>query len=136
MATANLPDYSRGLGTGRSVAELLAARAEIDARLPDMSLKSVDVERELVIQLKTAQMLQRDTLEDESTPANQKSQVLNSASAALANLAKLQIEIYDSERLKRIEAILIEVVNTLPAKAQESFLSRYEVELGRLTHTM
>lgn len=135
MATAKLPDYNRRNRSaleGRTVEELLAMRAEIDEELGDLTLKSVSIEKELVIQLLAAQALQKDTLSDENTPANQKAQVLNAAGAALANLAKLQTEIYDSERLKKIEAILIECVQELPMDTQEQFFQMYEQRLGKM----
>lgn len=135
MATANLPDYNRrnhSALVGRTTDELLAMRAEIDEELGDLTLKSVSIEKELVIQLLAAQALQKETLASDNTPANQKAQVLNSAGAALANLAKLQVEIYDSERLKKIEAILIECLQELPMGAQEQFFQMYEQRLGKM----
>ena len=134
MATANLPDFSRrgSQALSESVEDLLELRARIDAQLPDMTLRSVNIEQELVIQLLAAQALQKATLSDETVAANQKAQVLNSAGNALANLAKLQVEIYDSERLKKIEAILIECLQELPMETQEQFFQLYEERLGSL----
>ena len=41
-----------------------------------------------------------------------------------------QTEMYTSERLKKIEQVLIETLQTLPQDAQELFLAAYEANLG------
>ena len=46
--------------------------------------------------------------------------------ANLATLAKLQTEVYTSERLKKVEQVLISVLQDMPMEQQESFFSRYE----------
>ena len=74
--------------------------------------------------------LQREVLEDTQTPANQMAQVANSVASVLASLSKLQNETYDSERLKRVESVLIEALNELPMGVQDEFLSKYEALLG------
>ena len=81
-------------------------------------------------QLQAVQRLQNLVIEDESCPANQKSQVAGAVAGALATLGKMQVEIYSSERLKRIEAILIEVINEMPKKVQTDFFEKYEALLG------
>jgi len=112
--------------------QLLELRAAVDERLPQRTLNNVNLEKELVTQLQHAQKLQKDTLEDDSVPANQQAQVLNSVANTLQMLAKLQIDLYDAERLKRLEQILIECLKELPAEAQESFMNAYEAQLCRL----
>lgn len=112
--------------------DLLALRALIDEKLPVKSLKDLNIEQELTLQLLSVQGLQRDVLTDDDTPANQKAQTANAVAAALATLAKLQIEVYNSERLKRVEQVLIETLQTLPPEAQEAFLQLYEERLGKL----
>lgn len=109
--------------------ELLALRERIDEKLPHRTLNNVNLEKELVIQLGHAQKLQKDTLDDDQTPANQKAQVLNSVASTLQMLGKLQIELYDAERLKRLEQILVEAIKNLPKESQEQFLEAYEREL-------
>jgi hypothetical protein len=105
--------------------DLLKLRAEIEQKLPARSLKDIDLERELVLQWMASQELQNRILQDQETPANQKAQVANSTATILQQLGKLQIEIHSSERLKKIEAILIETLQTLPTEAQEAFFVAY-----------
>jgi hypothetical protein len=113
-----------------SVEQLLALRAAIDEQLPNRTLKAVNLEQELVIQLQLAQKLQKETLEDEKIPANQKAQVLNSVASALQMLGKVQIDLYDSERLKKLEQIMIQTLTQLPIPQQEAFLQAYETQIG------
>ena len=109
--------------------ELLDLRARIERRLPARSLKDLDLESELVLQARALQQLQNSVIGDESTAANQKAQVANSLSAALVNLVKVQNEVYYSERMKRIESILIDTLKDLPVEAVEAFLANYEQAL-------
>lgn len=111
--------------------ELLELRKEIDQRLPTSSLNDLNLEKELVLQLLTVQKLQREVLAESDIPANQKAQTVNAVAANLATLAKLQTEVYTSERLKKIEQILISVLQVMPLEQQESFLTAYEEALGR-----
>jgi uncharacterized Fe-S cluster-containing radical SAM superfamily protein len=94
--------------------ELISLRAEIEARLPVKSLQDTDLVRELVLQVVALQSLQNSVIQDMDTPANQKAQVANSLSSALANLVKVQAEIYTSERFKKIEGLLIEYLDAQP----------------------
>lgn len=110
--------------------ELLELRKEIDQRLPTSSLNDLNLEKELVLQLLTVQKLQRDVLSEDDIPANQKAQTVNAVAANLATLAKLQTEVYTSERLKKVEQVLISVLQEMPMEQQEAFLEAYESALG------
>lgn len=111
--------------------QLLELRAEIDQLLPTKALTDLNMERELVLQLTTVQHLQMAVLRDKSVPANQKAQTVNSVAASLQALAKLQTEVYTSERLKTLEHILIKTLQTLPTAAQEEFLQAYEGAIAK-----
>lgn len=115
-----------------SEVELLELRAEIDQFLPTKALTDMNMERELVLQLTTVQHLQMAVLRDNSVPANQKAQTVNSVAASLQALAKLQTEIYTSERLKALENIMIQTLQTLPKEAQEHFLEAYEGAIAKV----
>ena len=127
----NAPSVGENLGISTlSEVELLELRAEIDQLLPTKALVDLNMERELVIQLIVVQNLQRETLRDNSVPANQKVQTSNAVAATLATLSKLQTEMYTSERLKKIEQVLIETLQTLPQETQAAFLDAYEANLA------
>jgi len=108
-----------------SLHDLLKLKADIERRLPARTLRDISMERELLLQWMASQELQNQVLQDEATPANQRAQVANSTAGILQQLAKLQIEVHTSERLKKIEMILIECLGTLPMEVQEKFLSAY-----------
>lgn len=112
------------------VDQLLVLRAEIDACLPVRDLQDINLSRELVLQVQALQALQLRVMNDQDTPANQIAQCANSLSAALVNLVKVQLDVFTSERLKKIEAILIECVKDLPSETQIAFFDAYEKALG------
>ena len=109
--------------------ELLDLRARIERRLPARSLKDLDLEAELTLQFLALQQLQNSVIDDDDTPANQKAQTASALSAALMNLVKVQSEVHNSERMKKIEAILIDTLKDLPVEAVEAFLANYEQAL-------
>ena len=109
--------------------ELLDLRARIERRLPARSLKDLDLERELVLQVMALQQLQNAVIDDDDTPANQKAQTASALSAALMNLVKVQSEVHNSERMKKIESLLIDALRELPVEAVEAFLANYEQAL-------
>jgi hypothetical protein len=113
-----------------STAELYALRKLIDERLP--SLREVNMERELVAQLAIVKNLQETTLTDFDIPANQRAQVAGQVANILAKLGVLQVELYDSERMKEIEQILIDTLNELPIESQERFLASYRLKLEKM----
>lgn len=108
-----------------SEVELLRLRAEVDRLLPTKALVDMNLERELVLQYVTVQNLQSSVITDENVPANQKAQTANAVAASLASLAKLQGDVHTSERIKKVEQVLIEVLQTLPTETQAQFLDRY-----------
>ncbi len=130
---ASTPTHSLQIDlAGFEPEQLLELRHRIDSLLPVKRLTDLNMEEELVIQLLTVQQLQRETLNDEHTPATQKSATANAVAAALGSLVRLQSEVHTSERLKRIEQALVEAVKTLPADAQNIFLDGYERRLAGL----
>lgn len=110
-----------------SQADLLKKRDEIDAELTEITLNSINLTKELLIQFKKAKLLQEDASGDD-TPYNQRAQVQNSLNATMQSLAKLQASVYSSERAKRLEIALAATLKEFPA-LQEDFLARY-TELG------
>lgn len=110
--------------------QLLSLRNEVEKRLPVKNLREINLARELVLQLQANQELQNRCLASPDTPANQVAQTMNSTAAVLQQLIRLQTEVHNSERLKKIEQKLIETLNTLPSEVQEAFLETYELILA------
>ena len=115
-----------------SVEQLLLFRQQVTAALPARSLKDIDLTEELVLQVLALQQAQANALADENTPTNQLAQAMGALSAALGTLVKLQNETFTSERLKQVEALMIEAINTMPTAQQETFLISYESAVGKL----
>lgn len=111
-------------------AALLDLRAQIDACLPVKSLKDLDLERELVLQYQTVKALQNIILNDGEVPVNQRAQVANSCASTLDALVKMQEKYATGERLKQIEARLIETLNRMPENTTKDFFSWYEDALN------
>lgn len=115
-----------------SVSELLEIRGLVESRLPPASLKDIDLERELGLQVKALQGLQARVLGDSSASPQHRAQVANSLSAALANLGKVQESVWKTERVKVMERTLVDCLQHLPKEVAADFLSKYEVALGGL----
>ena len=108
--------------------ELLNARDEIDELLTETRLKDVNLSKELLLQLKKAKLLQKNTEEDENVPANQRAQVQNSLGTVLINLAKHQQSTYTAERFKMLETATIKCIKTLTKEQQDKFFELYMSE--------
>lgn len=117
-------------------AGLLALRADIDSRLPIKSLDDVNLVEESLRQLQMAKALQAKANEkDSGTPMNQRAQVQNSISNIITTLAKVQMELHTSERIKRIQSAVVKVVKQLPKASQDRFFELLEGELKQAEAT-
>lgn len=115
---------------GLELMDLLRLRQILDAKLPVKSLEDLDLAQEMVMQMQALSALQTVTLQSKDVKANQKAQVANSLSQSLATLVKLQGSIYSSERFKRLEAIMVGFINSMPeSKDREHALEVYEREV-------
>lgn len=110
--------------------DLLALHERIEKMLPPTALADVNLERALVMQYHRTQALQTTVMGSKETPANQKAQVANTCAATLAQLGKMQNEVYTAERMKVLERALILSLKTLPKAAQEVFIDFYERTYG------
>lgn len=88
-------------------------------------LTSLDLSHELYLQYLKAKKMLTDAGNE---PLNQKAQTLNSIVSVLGVIAKLRTELYNSERLKKLESCLIETLLEYP-ELHEAFMERYEREL-------
>lgn len=94
-------------------------------------LNDLDLDKELLDQYKNAKEILEDILRDESIAANQKAQVINTISAILQNIIKLQQELHSVERLKLIENTLIETLQSHET-LKEAFLKDYKTALEKI----
>ena len=64
---------------------------------------------------------------DDNTPANQVSQVMNTITAILKEIVKMQTDLYNAERVKKLEAAMIEALkNTATEEVQDAFFTELE----------
>lgn len=106
--------------------QLRELRDQIDAKLPADSLKSLNLETELVTQYQRVLNLQDKVLRDSDVPANQRAQVAGQVASTLQHLIKMQIDLKRDEQLKRMEAALLKAVATLDDEAKLLFFNTYE----------
>ena len=104
---------------------LIQYRDEITQCLPAVDLAGVDLEQELMLQYRALRALQSSVLTDESLPLNQRAQVANTVGATLDRLIDAQEKVYNQERFKSIETLLIRHLKRLPENLAGAFLHEY-----------
>lgn len=87
-------------------------------------LSDLDLDQELLHQYKAA-VASYEEARYSNTPANQKAQLLNAITSIITNIVKLQTDLLNAERLKKLEATLISVLKKYPEMRSE-FLEQYE----------
>lgn len=93
------------------------------------SFNNLDLLSETVRLFRQTKKLLSKVLSDTSTPANQQAQVVNTLSNLLRSLSEQQTDLFNAERLKRLENVVITLVKDLPVAQQEAFLVAYEREV-------
>ena len=107
------------------VSELLDRLHEIRQSLPPLTIAETNMEQELMLQLVTLRELQAEVLKDGTVPANQKAQVANAMTSLMLKLSEMQSAVYNSERFKRCEALMIRTLRQLPEEVASKFIEEY-----------
>ena len=105
-----------------------AARIDLRQQIDDtltLKLEDLNLAEELALQFKQAKSLYADVVDDQTIAANQKAQVLNSCTSIIATITKAQAELYNAERLKKLEAATLKALKSLPKESQEGFFELY-----------
>lgn len=89
------------------------------------SLDALALDRELYLQYSTASRLLESVEVDQTTPLNQKAQLINTLTVILTNIVKTQAEIYNMERMKKLEQALIATLKEFP-DLNTAFWNEYE----------
>jgi hypothetical protein len=108
------------------VGQLIELREQIEQRLPATLLANLNLEKELVIQFLAIKSMLSKIVDDDKTPANQRAQVANSVTSILGDMTKMQNAVYNSERVKKLEAAMIKALEVLPLETRQLFLDSYE----------
>lgn len=93
------------------------------------SLKSLDLDAELYNAYAKAKNYLADVQSDDQVPTNQVAQVFNTISAILKEIVKMQTELHNAERVKKLEAAMIQAIKLAPLESQQAFLVQYEAIL-------
>lgn len=97
------------------------------------TLRDINLEAELLEQYFALSKLFKDTIHDSDVYANQKATLANSLTSLLDKIAKLQEEIYSSERVKRLETVILktlQAVGDVPLTTR--FLEQYEIAFNEV----
>lgn len=109
-------------------AELLDLHAKVEAKLTGLRLSDVNLEKETLLQFHRAKALQEKANTANDVPVNQLAQVQNSIRTILESLGKMQMDLHDSETMKRWKAALVRVVKKQPKAFQDEFFEMVEIE--------
>lgn len=110
--------------------ELISLRSEIESRIKIKALQDVNLVQEALFQLAQARELQAlANKKGGDVPVNQRAQVQNSLKNIISELAGMQMRLYDSEFVKRLESATVKVVKTLPKEQQDKFFELLDTEM-------
>lgn len=107
-----------------SESELLALMGRIEALLPPMTMKSLNLEEELARQYQTVKALQSETLSGKED-STKKASILSACNSALQAIIRMQNDLHNSERFKVLETLLVRYIKKLPKETVEAFLEDY-----------
>ena len=93
------------------------------------SLKNLDLDAELYNAYAKAKNYLADVQSDDQVPTNQLAQLMNTISAILKEIVKMQTELHNAERVKKLEAAMIQAIKLAPLESQQAFLVQYEAIL-------
>jgi hypothetical protein len=121
-----------------NIAELVSLRDQLNEQIGDVTLTSLNLSSELVIQYQIVKKLLADSASDENIPLNQRAQAANSCTTLLGQLAKIQEATWNADRLKKLEGQVVQVFRDIDAEVgqelrltlAERFLVGFKKALG------
>lgn len=119
--TPSLPNFKL---SSMAQGDLIDLRSQLDTHLK-LKLEDLDLAEELALQFKQAKALYNETMNDDEVAPNQKAQELNTITSIIASITKAQAELYNAERLKKLEAATLKALKSLPKTSQEDFFTLY-----------
>ena len=112
--------------------ELRELRDEIDRRLPEDSLDSLNLEKELVGQYRVVKRLQADVITNDDFAPNQRSQVAGQVASTLQQLVKLQEDLKREQTLKLMESVLVDMIKSMPEDFKTNFFTEYKQRASKV----
>lgn len=102
------------------------APPEVPARAPG-TLKGLNLDTELYESYQDAKDFLDGVITDDSIPPNQVAQVMNTVTAILKEIVKMQTEVHNAERVKLLEqAIIVALRKTCTEETQNVFFAEFE----------
>lgn len=102
-----------------------------DDRTGVAGLETIDLLGETVRLFRQTKRLLSKVLVSGSTPVNQQAQVAGTLGTLLKTLSQQQVDLYNAERLKRLESVMIRLVRDIaPSELQDRFMEEYEREVA------
>jgi hypothetical protein len=92
------------------------------------NLAQLDLEQEVLFHYNLAREY-RDSLKTSDWEPNKVAQVLNTMTSILTSLTKAQADLHNAEKSKKLEAVLIRTLRTLPEATQVQFMADYKAAL-------
>jgi hypothetical protein len=111
--------------------QMIVLRDRINTLLPSAGLMSLNLETELVENYKLTVTLYNDIIHDETVPANQKAQVVNSCSSLLKTIAELQESVHGTEQVKKLQNIFVATLKELPNSADALLIYERHLTQGK-----
>lgn len=95
------------------------------------TLKSLNLDAELYDRYIDAKDFLDEILQAEGVPPNQVAQLMNTLTSILKEITKMQTDLYNAERLKKLEYCIIAAVKGADAEIQAKFFEQYETLLNK-----
>ena len=112
--------------------DYIKMRAQIDAILQDVNLQNLDMSQELVFQYLQTKDLLETVRNDEEIDVNKRAQLINSLTSIIEKIAKMQIDLYNSDRLKKLEGAVVHALDATSPELKQKFLDIYKKSLGEI----
>jgi uncharacterized protein (UPF0147 family) len=97
---------------------------------PQKKFEEIRVDEEIAEVYASAKTLLDLIIEDDDVPANQRAQVLNSVSNMIQQMVKSRVDLYNAERIRRMEQVLLQVMRAQPLEVRQAFFDSYSKALG------
>lgn len=91
-----------------------------------LSLRELNLDFELLRRYQEAKDFLANVIDDTTLPPNQVAQVMNTVTAILKEITKMQTDIHNAERVKLMEQAIITALKTVPEDAQNLFFTEFE----------
>ena len=90
------------------------------------NLKDLNLDKELHDTYVEAKNYLEDVLGNPEYPPNQVAQTFNTINAILKEITKTQTDVYNAERIKKLELAMIHALKLAPVDIQDAFFAEFE----------